>query len=196
LEQAIKNNPTSKTILEDLSLIRNEVDRCSLIIDLMKGNVDDSESLHTEFSIQKIHFALAKFLGKDFMQYVEFEGIKDLIIRNISMSELIQIILPLIKNGVEASEKDMAKVKVALVIKNGISVLVDDNGPGVDPKILQFIENPFFTTKEPGKGLGMGLFLSRVVADRVGVALEYKNKTNGGFCVILKLPSTCECSDE
>jgi len=48
---------------------------------------------------------------------------------------------------------------------------VEDTGCGMSQELLRRAGEPFFTTKEPGKGMGLGLFLVRLVAQRCGAAL-------------------------
>ncbi len=68
-----------------------------------------------------------------------------------------------------------------------VFISVTDSGKGIPPEIVAKIALPFFTTKEPGKGMGLGLSLStRIAADHKG-ALKYDaSSTNTRF--ILELP--------
>ena len=50
---------------------------------------------------------------------------------------------------------------------------VRDQGQGMDEETLNRAIEPFFTTKEPGKGLGLGLFLAESAAERLGGLLRY-----------------------
>jgi len=42
-----------------------------------------------------------------------------------------------------------------------IRLVIEDNGAGISPEILPRIFDPYFTTKDPGKGTGLGLYLAR-----------------------------------
>ena len=55
------------------------------------------------------------------------------------------------------------------------------------PEVLQRVGEPFFTTKEPGRGLGLGLFLARVFAERFGGALSLHSKD--GTTASIELPT-------
>ncbi|HLC41768.1 MAG TPA: ATP-binding protein [Methylomirabilota bacterium] len=66
---------------------------------------------------------------------------------------------------------------------------IEDSGPGIRPELLRRIFNPFFTTKPPGEGAGLGLSLSREIVEAHGGRLWAENRPHGGalFCVELPL---------
>jgi two-component system sensor histidine kinase RegB len=53
---------------------------------------------------------------------------------------------------------------------------------------LRHAGEPFFTTKEPGKGMGLGIFLVRTVADRLGGRLTLESSLGAGTSAALELP--------
>jgi two-component system sensor histidine kinase RegB len=55
---------------------------------------------------------------------------------------------------------------------------------------LRHAGEPFFTTREPGKGMGLGVFLVRTVADRLGGRLTLESSVGAGTSATLKLPLT------
>lgn len=70
---------------------------------------------------------------------------------------LYQAFLNVFMNALQANEEDpLVRVTVSSGNAN-VMIFVDDNGPGVPPDILQRIWDPFFTTKEKGTGLGLGI---------------------------------------
>ncbi len=72
--------------------------------------------------------------------------------------------------------------------ENGVSVWVEDNGPGIPPDVLPRLFEPFFTTKPPGKGSGLGLALCQEYVARAGGMLHAENRPEGGARFILSLP--------
>ena len=67
----------------------------------------------------------------------------------------------------------------------GTQVVVADNGPGIDAAAAPHVGEPFFTTKE--RGTGLGLFLARVVCERLGGELVIDAGTSG-TTVLLDIP--------
>ena len=63
-----------------------------------------------------------------------------------------------------------------------------DRGEGMNEAVLQRALDPFFTTKEPGKGMGLGLFLARSTFERLGGSLRIESRPGVGTTVIVELP--------
>ncbi len=76
--------------------------------------------------------------------------------------QISQVLLNLLNNAYDAvCEEPMRVVAVeAKRVSNGVEVSVTDSGPGVPPELREKIMQPFFTTKEVGKGIGLGLSIS------------------------------------
>ncbi len=68
-------------------------------------------------------------------------------------------------------------------------ITVRDTGCGISPENLQRTAEPFFTTKEVGKGSGLGLFLSRDIVKTHGGRLTIESEVGKGTTVVIALPS-------
>jgi signal transduction histidine kinase len=72
---------------------------------------------------------------------------------------------------------------------DGISILVEDNGPGIPDKIKDKITTPFFTTKEVGYGTGLGLSITqKTIEDHGGNLIISSSKDLKGACFKVWLP--------
>jgi signal transduction histidine kinase len=69
----------------------------------------------------------------------------------------------------------------------GVSVTVEDSGPGVPPELREQIFNPFFTSKKDGVGLGLSI-VAKIVDDHRG-AIHLENSPVGGACFRVFLPA-------
>jgi two-component system sensor histidine kinase RegB len=67
-------------------------------------------------------------------------------------------------------------------------VEVRDSGVGMNDDELARAGDPFFTTKEPGRGMGLGLFLARAVIERLGGTLELFSAPSEGTLARVALP--------
>ncbi|MCY1398314.1 Sensor kinase CckA [compost metagenome] len=72
-------------------------------------------------------------------------------------------------------------------------LLVEDNGGGIDPRLLERIFEPFFTTKPVGVGTGLGLSVSYGIIDNMGGGLSVSNAELGArFCIELPVAQWLE----
>ena len=111
-----------------------------------------------------------------------------------SESQLVQIVLNLLVNAIQASEgSSLIDLEVAPA-RGGVSVRVHDRGPGIPDEVLPRLFDPFFTTKAPGEGTGLGLSLSFDLARQHGGTLDGRNHPDGGACFELWLPTCAEAA--
>lgn len=118
-----------------------------------------------------------------------FEGNEDVLI-NCREGQVIQVLLNLINNSMDAIEKlDDRWIKIKMrKIENSIEINVIDSGNGIPTKILENLFSPYFTTKEIGKGTGIGLNLSKKIIKDHGGELIYNEKSeNTQFDIILPM---------
>jgi two-component system NtrC family sensor kinase len=111
--------------------------------------------------------------------------------------ELQQVVLNLVTNAGHAV-RDLppgSLRRVALVTAregDQAVVRVRDSGPGVDPGLVPQLFTPFFTTKDPGEGTGLGLSLSFRIIEAHGGRLAYQAAPGGGAEFWFALPLTGE----
>ncbi|MEM7808275.1 MAG: ATP-binding protein, partial [Planctomycetota bacterium] len=67
-------------------------------------------------------------------------------------------------------------------------VSVIDIGPGMAPAVAARAAEPFFTTKDPGGGMGLGLFLVRLIAEKAGGSFKLNSEVGKGTIATLALP--------
>jgi two-component system, NtrC family, sensor kinase len=71
---------------------------------------------------------------------------------------------------------------------DSVAISVTDNGPGIDAEHLPYVFDPFYTTKEPGEGSGLGLWNAHRLAELLGGRLEVASQS-GNTCFRLVLPA-------
>jgi PAS domain S-box-containing protein len=110
-------------------------------------------------------------------------------------TQICQIITNLINNGFDAVIDEAGKERWVTVSAEHsgkwISVDVTDSGPGIKDEIKAHLMEPFFTTKEAGKGMGIGLSLSRAIAQEHGGTLTVFEE-GPHTCFRLILPVSAE----
>jgi two-component system sensor histidine kinase RegB len=105
-----------------------------------------------------------------------------------------QTVANLLDNAADATEgRSEASVRVGLSRQGEDLVLsVADNGVGVPEPLVRRLGEPFFTTKEPGSGAGLGLYLARHVAERAGGEMQIQSAEGRGTQVTLLMPQVAE----
>lgn len=113
--------------------------------------------------------------------------------------ELQQVLLNLVTNAVQAvSELEPGRprriVMATARVDGQAQLRVSDTGPGVPPALVGHLFTPFFTTKQPGQGTGLGLSLSYGLVESHGGRIAYQPGPEGGaeFTVSLPLQDAAE----
>jgi len=105
-------------------------------------------------------------------------------------NEFAQAILNLINNARDALSKTSSKTKyiaISLKKENGIiSILICDNGGGVDPKLLPDIFEPYVTGKQESGGTGVGLYITRLIIEQKMQGKIEAYNTEEGACFEIK----------
>ena len=124
---------------------------------------------------------------------VSVELAAELPVVKLGQRHLVQVMVNLLINAADAVEeaRPARQVRIAVSARRvdaGVRLCVDDNGPGIPEETLARLFQPFFTTKPPGKGTGLGLALCREYVARVGGTLHAENHAGGGARFVMMLP--------
>ena len=188
LERALERSE-DEHLREDAQLVRREVSRCREILDQM--SLDAGETVGEELVELRTSELIAAAIGKlDEADRVRttFEGDaaeRDLLIPRTALTRAVR---GLIKNGLDASTTESGVAVTISPLGSGISIEVADAGTGMDAATLERAVEPFFTTKDPGSGMGLGLFLTRTLAERLGGRLVLDSEPGRGTVARLELP--------
>jgi two-component system, NtrC family, sensor kinase len=105
-----------------------------------------------------------------------------------SPNQLKLVFLNLIANARQAMPNGgLVTVGVRTEARYAVAT-VRDEGPGIDPEVAGRIFEPFFTTKAAAGGTGLGLFVSRGIAEAHGGTLTYRSEVGRGTELTLRLP--------
>lgn len=100
---------------------------------------------------------------------------------------LEQVIINLLRNALDAT-KDTRDPQIDILLSAGetATLTVRDNGPGISD--LENLFEPFYTTKKPGEGVGLGLAISSGIVTDLGGRLTARNGDGGGAVFEMQLP--------
>lgn len=100
---------------------------------------------------------------------------------------LEQVIINLLRNALDATKGvDDPSVEVTLTVTDAVRLIVRDNGAGIED--LDALFEPFYTTKQPGDGVGLGLAISSGIVTDLGGRLTARNGAKGGAVFEMTLP--------
>ncbi|MCC7380955.1 MAG: HAMP domain-containing histidine kinase [Deltaproteobacteria bacterium] len=189
LERAMQKHGEAEMI-EDARLIREQVARCRTILEQMAADAGQSlGELSTKVSVRTLLDLCLELLHS--RERVRIDGSPEALGQEINVPPkvLAQALRGIVKNAIDASPID-AVVEVGVLDEKGwVTIQVRDQGTGIPAEILTRIGEPFFTTKEPGRGMGLGIFLARAVAERVGGALHLESEPNRGTIASMRVPA-------
>lgn len=102
----------------------------------------------------------------------------------INNNSLKQILLNIIMNALQAMETDGGAllVETSANADAKICIKITDSGPGMTETTVSKIFEPYFTTKKPGEGTGLGLFVTRTLVEQDGGSIDVASRTDVGTC--------------
>lgn len=125
--------------------------------------------------------------------FFDFSASNDVV--SADYNQLHQVVLNLILNAADSisvcSNIDQGEIRLVTEVSGDgrwLHVEVWDNGGGIPSKNANKVFDPFYTTKDTGKGTGLGLYVSYMIIDSFGGDISIGNKDNGGTRMIIRLP--------
>jgi C4-dicarboxylate-specific signal transduction histidine kinase len=106
-------------------------------------------------------------------------------------NHLQEVLLHVLQNAQHAVREMRTGGVLSISVKptaNGVRITVTDDGPGIPPEHLPRIFNPFFTTKQPGDGRGLGLSVAHSIITEHGGRIWAENLPEGGAVFTIDLP--------
>ncbi|MBC7782264.1 MAG: HAMP domain-containing histidine kinase [Burkholderiales bacterium] len=187
LELAISKLPESGDFVEDARLIRQECNRCRFILDRMRVEVvSDTRTVST--LLPELLAQLAQHLREDEKARLQIVGPQDGLSIGAPCPAIEQSLTVMIRNAIDASPPDAPVTMVIRKQKRSVAFDVIDRGHGMSADVLKRAGDPFFTTKVPGRGMGLGLFLVRLVAENFRGTFTLTSKPDLGTTSTLELP--------
>lgn len=188
--RAIERGAAPKDLAADAQLVHGEVRRCREILDSMLNEAGETVG---EVPIPQDAGALLRAaiatLPESERGRVELTEPGSVVPLHTPPRIVTQALHNLIRNALDASPMDRP-VKVAVrEVGDHVEFEVSDQGLGMDHETLQRALEPFVTTK-PGRGKGLGLFLTSSVAERLGGDLRLESSPGRGTRAVFDIRST------
>ena len=189
LERSLSKVTLPDGALDDVRLMRSQVDRCRAILQGMSASSGElaGEPVTRFAAAAWLDDALKDVKGVERVTAPERTALDGLAVEG-PRAALAQALKNLVKNALEATPGE-GRVTVA-VRRDGDALTVDvsDEGPGMPAQVLTRVGEPFFTTKEPGRGMGLGVFLARTLAEQLGGQLSFESREGAGTVAHFRVP--------
>ena len=195
VEQLLKSESASEEVNEDVALIKKELERCRGILSKMSAEAgqttgESSQSMTVKRFAEYVVAELPLTLQYE-MELSEIDGEEEF---EVPPKGLAIAIGGIIKNAFDAqieSGHELVNFVIKVVRTSRQRELIwqiQDKGEAMSPDVLRRIKDPFFTTKEPGKGMGLGVFLAHSTIERLGGRLKYESELGVGTTATISLP--------
>lgn len=117
----------------------------------------------------------------------------DLVI-SADKQRLQQVLINLLTNALDVLDADghiwvYARENNSVDQPGEVEIMIEDNGPGIDPEHQLRIFDPFFTTKDVGRGSGLGLSICHDIINRHGGSISVDSRPGYGTTFIITLPA-------
>ncbi len=181
----------SEGVSGDCRLIRDEVDRCQKTLWKMSAQGAEPVALALEtVPVDQLFRDICDELSQASRVIVKLPDRAPLPSLKVPRHPVQQALIALLKNALEASPCTSPVLFSAQCSGEFLQFRVKDTGPGMSAEMLQHVGEPFFTTKEVGKGMGLGTFVARTLAEQLGGSLKYESVAGAGTVAVLELPMT------
>jgi signal transduction histidine kinase len=206
LNNPLSNISTSAQILSEeidnpdrefhATLVRQIEEQTDKARDIVKTLLEFSRTgkfMKQEISLQEVITAAIKLLRSEIPSEITIDlDIPDNFLVLVDKQRMQQVFLNLIKNAVDAFGNH-GKIWISAQEfycegRKEIEILVSDNGPGIPPQAQEKIFDPFYTSKDVGKGSGLGLFIVHDIIESHGGTISVDSRVGEGTTFIIWLP--------
>ncbi len=192
----VNKHPASKEIETDLGEIISCVDKMAGIIGYLRaftrGSVENHESTDVHHAIDEA----IKMLSRQFQSRgisVERSFCEKLPPVYANPLQLEQVFINLATNGrdaIEATGRGRGLIRISTrAAGKFVEVTFKDDGIGMNDRTKSKAFNPFFTTKEVGKGMGLGLSLSYGILSKIHGSIVVESELGKGAAFLVRIPT-------
>jgi two-component system sensor histidine kinase RegB len=176
---------------EDIVAIGHEVERCRGILATLTTQAGESMGeAPSSCLVKELIESCRASVPNPFLVQVSMPAELRTAVLRVPRQAVAQSLRSVVKNALEATPQG-AEVGISVRrTSSGLEIVVADRGPGIPASIQERVGEPFLTTKPPGCGLGLGLFVTRRVMEQLGGTTTVHSEVGRGTTVTLFFPAT------
>ncbi|MFZ9890081.1 MAG: ATP-binding protein, partial [Myxococcota bacterium] len=176
-------------LLPDVRLIRAEVQRCRGILEQLAVDVGSnaSDELRPIMPGALIELSLPEDDSRERVRvHIDASAATQMV--SLPPRLCSRAIRGLVNNALQAGPGQVDITVEMTPERQQLRFRIQDQGRGMSPEVLSRATEPFFTTRAPGEGMGLGLFVAREVLERLGGELHLFSQPSAGTLVEVFLP--------
>jgi two-component system sensor histidine kinase RegB len=177
--------------VDDVKLIRAEVDKCAQILERMSGSVRSAAGVETRpVRLDELQALLEHYLAPSVAARMEWRWCSPIPQEaTIPGDDSLLILGNIIRNGWEAADGASPVVIEVRLDEEQAYFQISDQGPGMTPATLSRLGEPFFSTKKNhGSGMGLGFFLAQSMVEKLGGHVEVVATSPTGTSIAVVIP--------
>ncbi len=137
-----------------------------------------------QYSVEDFIRKLPDSVSLEILPTLTHEGIE------VNRKQIKRIIESLLENAVDACGRKGAITLATAILPGALKIFIRDNGEGIKPEHLPLIFTPFFTTRPPGSGTGLGLSVAQALMESHNGWIDVESTEGTGTTVTLNFPLT------
>ncbi|MFH1625302.1 MAG: ATP-binding protein [Pseudomonadota bacterium] len=198
-KKELSDMPLRESFEMALEKIEKSKERAKKITHQLLGFARKTDSVLREITLRELVDEVMQLVGreatnKEIGLAKEFKT--DLVAIWSDPYQLRQVLINLVTNAIQATDRG-GKVTVIVEGKgDGVTLVVRDTGQGIPRENLERIFEPFFSTKPPGEGTGLGLSVSRGIIEKLGGRIEVDSRLGHGTTFRVSIPKHHRVSKE
>jgi len=176
-KELVRELPADSPLKEDADELLAQAQRCrETLASLGSGRRDAAHSAFTRAPFSGLLNTIAEPYRSSVMDVEVTVDVADgLSEPRVSLApELRHAIANLVDNAVRFAER---RVEIAVAVApGGVTVEIADDGPGFRPEVLDWLGEPYFSTRRKEGGLGLGVFIAKTLLARTGAEVHFTNR--------------------
>jgi signal transduction histidine kinase len=192
---ALPKEELLKLSTEIMNKVIRETDRATAITKKLSSFAKpsrkvDTEEVHIAKEVEEVLGLVAhdlKFSNID----VQIQFPHDFPSFRADRKQIQEVLFNIIRNAAQAIDKKEGRIVLSGLTENGsVFLKISDNGAGIVREKIGQIFSPFFTTKAPGQGTGLGLFIVKQIVERNKGTIQVESEPGIGTTFTLRFPLT------